>query len=108
MNDKEKEILLLEQLIERLTEKLNNIKNCNEDEFFLTRRLRSFSDFPYTKPESTWMRVEKRLNIYTVDDLIHCNPEDFKKVFGMGEVRIKNIENWMKKHNLFFLSKCKV
>ena len=54
------------------------------------------------------MRVEKRLNIYTVDDLIHCNPDDFKKVFGMGEVRIKNIENWMKKHNLFFLSKCKV
>lgn len=108
MNDREKEILLLEKLIEELTQKLNNVKTYNDEEIFLTRPLRSFSDFPYTKPESTWMRVEKRLNIYTVDDLIHCNPEDFKKVFGMGEVRIKNIENWMKKHNLFFLSKCKV
>ena len=37
MNDKEKEILLLEQLIERLTEKLNSIKNCNEDEYFVIR-----------------------------------------------------------------------
>lgn len=108
MNDKEKEILLLEQLIDRLTQKLNNIKNCNEDEYFLTRKLRSFPDFPYKKEKSTWVRVEKRLNIYTVYDLIHFKPADLKKVFGMGDVRIKNIENWMKKHNLFFLSKCKV
>ena len=108
MNDREKEILLLEKLIEELTQKLNNVKNYNDEEIFLTRPLRSFSDFPYTKEKSIWGRVEKRLNIYTVDDLVHFNPADFKKVYGMGEVRIKNIEDWMKKYNLFFLSKCKI
>ncbi|MBP3595940.1 MAG: hypothetical protein J6J60_00850 [Clostridia bacterium] len=107
MEDKEKEIELLEKLIFELKERLNKLKNKNEGELFLSRQLRSFDDFPNVKCGATWGYVERCLNIYTVNDLIQSYPAQLKQIRNFGDGRLRDLENWMKKYNLCFLGTAK-
>lgn len=103
MSPKENEILLLTNLINEMTERLDKLKNSNEEEYFLSRELKSFPDFPNIKEGNLWDFAASRLEIYTLNDLIHSYPEELKRIRGIGDGRINEIRKWLKKYNLDFL-----
>ena len=100
---KEEEIFLLEQLINELNNRLENIRKMDSQDFFLTRKLRLFSDFPNIKEGNCWSFIERKLNIYTVNDLIHANPNEILRCRGFGKKKLEDIKKWMKKYNLMFI-----
>lgn len=100
---KQKEIQKLKNLIEFLNKKLDELENTNSMEFFLTRKLSSFPDFPNCKYGYTLNRIQESFNIYTVEDLIYFDPKKLLRVRNFGKFKMEQIENWMKKYNLFFI-----
>lgn len=104
MTPREKEIKDLTNMIKELKAKLKQVKKSNNNDLFLNKRLRTFPDFPNVKSGYTlWSFIEDRLKIYTVNDLIHTNPNDLIRFRGFGKGRMKELEDWMDKHNLMFM-----
>jgi DNA-directed RNA polymerase alpha subunit len=111
--DNEEDLEFLKYLITDLfksakkykNEQLQKTKSSDKTESLLKKYLKSFSDFPNVKNGHVWNYIEKNLNIYTVDDLIHTNPGDIMKSRGFGKKRMEQLEEWMAKYNLTFISR---
>lgn len=101
MTKREQEILQLERQINVLTQKLENLKKINEESIDLDESLINFSDFPWSM---LFQRAAVRLEIHTVYDLIHTTRKDFLSVKGVGPVTLKEVEEWMAKHGISFLT----
>ena len=102
MTKREKEIFQLERQIKELTERLENLKGINEKEIDLYEDLLNFSDFPWSLP---WQFGAYKLNIKTAYDLIHSSPKEILAAcYGFGPKKLKQVENWMTKHGLSFLT----
>ena len=104
MTPREKEIKDLTRMIKELKAKLKAMKKSKNNDIFLNKRLQTFSDFPNIKSQyNLWNHIEDSLNVYTVNDLIHTNPNEIMKFKGFGKIRMKQLEDWMDKHNIMFM-----
>ena len=88
-----------ELVIQEITERLNAKERANkllQDEIHSLREL-------LEKIEST-SGISCDTLLVTCDDLIHFSRKEFLSIPQIGITKANKLDNWMKKHNLVFLS----
>ena len=110
IKEKEKEIRETEKRLDELRQQrkmLDEFPDLDYDE-----PLENIEDFPL-KGEVTNIQFTRTIGVRkgngyhckaTVNDLIHSSPEKILKARTMGPKKLKQIMEWMEKHDLKFIS----
>ena len=108
LNAKERANKLLQDEIHSLRELLEKIESTSG--ISCDTLLVTCEDFPLNSCDL--YRLERKIGSVecdghkyaTVNDLIHFSRKEFLSIPQIGVTKANNLDNWMKKHNLVFLS----
>ena len=106
IQQKERRINQLQEELLGMRKKLEEYKNIPNAYYDTT--LASCEDFPLAQHwcYSIGEKLKFGENFWnvTISDLLYSSTEELLNVRGLGERRVKMIEDWMEKHNIHFIS----